>query len=95
MLGSDRGKIGSVEEVVEPVAGHDCYLVVKRGLILEHDVLIPLDAVVRRAQDTVFINTPKIVVPQMGWDHPPSLEGRKSKLAASADNVGQKPPSRR
>ncbi len=93
VLGSDRGKVGTVEEVVESVAGHDGYLVVKRGLILEHDLLVPLDAVVRRAHNTVFINVPKIVVPKMGWDQPPSLEGFKSKLVASADDVGQKPPS--
>ncbi len=95
VLGSDRGKIGTVEEVVEPVAGHDGYLVVKRGLLLERDVYIPLDAVVRRAHDTLFINVPKIVVPKMGWDQPPSLEDFKSKLAPSADNVGHKPLSPR
>jgi hypothetical protein len=42
VLGSDRGKIGTVEEVGEPVAGDPAYMLVRHNLILDHDTYIPL-----------------------------------------------------
>ncbi len=94
VLGSDRGKIGTVEEVVGPVAGHDGYLLVKRGLILEHDLYIPLDAVIRRVGDTVFVNVPKIVLPKMDWDRPPSPEDFEAKLGPPASDARRQSKSR-
>jgi ureidoacrylate peracid hydrolase len=37
-------------------------MLVRRGMILEKDAYIPLDAVVRRAGTDVLINLPKLIV---------------------------------
>ena len=86
--GSDRGKIGSIEKVVAPTAEHAAHILVKRGMILDRDTYIPLDAIVRRAEDTVFVNVPKLVVAEMPWQSPPSLADVQSKTGPPADQVG-------
>ena len=77
--GSDRGEIGTVEEVVRATEETEAYLVVPRGLIFQHDTYIPLEAVVRRAGTTVFINVPKLFVGKMPWDTPPSRSDQQAK----------------
>jgi ureidoacrylate peracid hydrolase len=87
--GSDRGKIGSVEEVFGPTGEHAGYVLVKRGVILDRDTYIPGDAIVRRIGDTVFVNVPKLVVGKMPWDNPPSLEDVRAKHGPPAGEVGK------
>lgn len=89
VYGSDRGKIGTVEEVVEPSDETEGYLLVERGTILERDTYIPLDAVVRRAGTDVVVNVPKIVVGKMPWDERPSRGDHRSKLGPHAGEVAK------
>jgi ureidoacrylate peracid hydrolase len=73
VYGSDRGKIGTIEEIAPPGAETGGYLLVKRGLILDRDIYIPLDAVTRRAGESVFINVPRLVVGKLPWGGPASV----------------------
>jgi len=95
--GSDHGEIGTVERIVEASGDAVAHLVVPRGLIFERDTFIPLDAVIRRAGTTVFINVPKLVLGQMPWDKPPSQLEQQAKLgprAAGVDKLyGSRSPS--
>jgi len=95
--GSDHGEIGTVERVVEVTDDAPAHLVVPRGLIFEREMFIPLDAVVKRADTTVFINVPKLIVGKMPWDVPPSEAARHEKLgpqAAAVENLyGSRSPS--
>ncbi len=97
VLGSDHGEIGTVEEVVAASDDAEGYLLVPRGLIFEKDTFIPLDAVVKRAGEQVFINVPKLIVGKMPWDEPPSRKERSRKLGPPADQVerlyGSRSPS--
>jgi ureidoacrylate peracid hydrolase len=85
--GSDRGKIGTIEEIAAPSGDHAGYVLVKRGVVLSHDTYIPLDAIVRRAGDTVFVNVPKLVVAKMPWGSPSSAAGARAKLGPAAADV--------
>ncbi len=80
VYGSDRGKIGTVEEVVPAQDGAPAYLVVPRGLVFDKDTFIPLDAVTHRAKDRVFINIPKLVIGKLPWAERPTAETARSKL---------------
>jgi ureidoacrylate peracid hydrolase len=95
--GSDHGEIGTVERVVEATDDAQAHLVVPRGLIFEREMFIPLDAVVKRADTTVFINVPKLIVGKMSWDVAPSAATRHEKLgpqAAAVENLyGSRSPS--
>ena len=96
--GSDHGEIGTVEQVVAATEETDGYLVVPRGLIFQTDAFIPLDAVVKRAGNNVFINVPKLLVGQMPWSEPPSRAERQAKRGPRANDVdklyGSRSPSR-
>ncbi len=85
--GSDHGEIGTVEQVVEATEETDGYLVVPRGLIFQTDAFIPLDAVVKRAGNEVFINVPKLLVGQMPWSEPPSRAERQAKRGPRGNDV--------
>ena len=87
VYGSDRGKIGTVDEVVPPQGDVPGYLSVPRGL-LDKDTFIPLDAVMHRAQDRVYVNVPKLVVGKMPWGERPTADGARAKLGAPAAEVG-------
>jgi len=54
---------------------------------LAHDTYVPLDAIVRKAGDTVFINVPKLVVGKMPWDTPPSSQDVREKVGPAAGDV--------
>lgn len=95
VLGSDRGKIGTVKEVVDEGTTTTGYLLVKRGVILEHDTYIPLDAVVKRAGQTVFVNVPRLVVAKMPWDEPPSTDALLAKSGPATRDVDKLYRSRR
>ena len=88
VVGSDNGEIGTVKEVVPSSDEVEGYLLVPRGIVFEKDTYIPIDAVVKRAEDKVFVNIPKLIVGKMPWDEPPSREVRRSKFGASSQRVG-------
>jgi len=85
--GSDRGEIGTIEEIAAATGEHAGYVLVRRGLILTHDTYIPLDALVRRAGGTVFVNVPKLVVGKMPWDEPPTADDARVKAGPAAAAV--------
>jgi ureidoacrylate peracid hydrolase len=85
--GSDHGEIGRVEEVVAAGADGEGYLLVRRGLILEKDTYVPLDAVVKRAGSDVFINVPKLIIGKMPWSDAPTSEGNLAKRGRKAAEV--------
>ncbi len=87
LRGSDHFEIGTVEAVVPADERHEAHLVVPRGLIFEKETYIPLDAVVRRAENVAFINLPKMVVGKMPWSEPPTRAERQEKLGPRADAV--------
>ncbi len=95
--GSDNMEIGTVKEVVAADNETETYMVVPRGMIFSSDTYIPLDAVVRRAGDQVFVNVPKAVVGAMSWDKPPAKGARKAKYGSPAADVeklyGSRAPS--
>ncbi|MEX2289164.1 MAG: isochorismatase family protein [Mycobacteriales bacterium] len=84
--GSDRGKIGTVDEVVLPQGEAPGYFSVPRGL-LDKDTYIPLDAVTHRAEDRVYVNVPKLVVGKMPWSERPTAEEARAKLGPPAADV--------
>ena len=83
--GSDHMEIGTVKEVVTADEETEAHMVVPRGMIFS--TFIPLDAVVRRSGDQVFVNVPKLVVGEMPWDKPPSKTERKEKYGPPAAEV--------
>ncbi|MBW3650378.1 MAG: cysteine hydrolase, partial [Actinobacteria bacterium] len=87
VVGSDRGEIGTVEEVVATTGTTPGYLLVPRGIIFEKDTFIPLDAVVKRAGTQVFVNVPKLVASKMPWGEPPSAEERADKIGPGGPDV--------
>lgn len=89
VIGSDRGDIGTVEEVVAPSGATPGYLLVPRGIIFEKDTFIPLDAVVKRAGTQVFVNVPKLVVSKMPWGEPPSAEEWAEKVGPPGAEVAK------
>jgi len=95
--GSDHMEIGTVKEVVAADEEIEAHMVVPRGMIFSTDTYIPLDAVVRRAGDQVFVNVPKLVVGEMPWDKPPARGERKEKYGPPAAKVeklyGSRSPS--
>lgn len=87
VCGSDGGEIGEVSELVEASSDSPGYMVVPRGLIFEKDTYIPLDTIVKRAGEKVFINLPKIVVGKMPWENPPTQASQKDKYGPPASQV--------
>jgi ureidoacrylate peracid hydrolase len=87
VYGSDRGKIGTVEEVVPAGDGVPAYMVVPRGLIADKDTFIPLEAVTHAVEDRVYVNVPKLVIGKLPWGERPSAEATRSKYGLPADRV--------
>lgn len=85
--GSDHMEIGTVKEVVVADDQTEAHMVVPRGMIFSSDTYIPLDAVVRRAGDQVFVNVPKLVIGEMPWEKPPARAERKEKYGPRAAAV--------
>jgi nicotinamidase-related amidase len=92
VIGSDHGEIGTVIEVVGPTDDTEAYLLVARGL-LSDDICIPLDAIVNRAGNEVFINVPRLVVRKMPWDRPPRRSRQRQKYGQPAARVDALPDS--
>lgn len=95
--GSDHGKIGTVDRVLQADDGHAACLVVSKGLVFPHDIYIPLEAVVRRSADEVFVNVPQLVAGKMPWNERPSHAVREEMHGPAADAVdrlyGSRAPS--
>jgi ureidoacrylate peracid hydrolase len=95
--GSDHGEIGTVERVVEATEETESYLLVPRGIIFKTDTYVPLDAVIKRAGATVFINVPKLFVAEMPWGKPPARAERQAKCGPRSEEVhrlyGSRSPS--
>jgi len=89
VVGSDRGEIGKVQEVVPASGPTPGYLVVPRGIIFEKDTFVPLDAVVKRAGTQVFVNVPKLVAAKMPWGEPPSADEWTAKLGPRDSEVAK------
>ncbi|SDN10450.1 Nicotinamidase-related amidase [Lentzea albidocapillata subsp. violacea] len=87
VYGSDRGQVGTVEEVVAASDGVPAYLVVQRGAIFDKHLFVPLDAVTHRSGTSTFINIPKLVVSKLPWDERPTAEAAAAKLGPSAAEV--------
>ena len=82
VVGSDRGEIGEVAEVVAGNGGEPGYLLVKRGLVFDHETYVPLDAVTHRMDGRVYINVPKLVVGKLPWGEPPNATAAREKYGA-------------
>ncbi|SER76776.1 Nicotinamidase-related amidase [Lentzea xinjiangensis] len=87
VYGSDRGKMGTVEEVVASADGVPGYLVVQRGAILDRQLYVPLDAVTHRTGNAAFVNIPKLVVSKLPWDERPTAEATAAKIGSPASKV--------
>ena len=87
IVGSDRGEIGEVEEVFEPTAETRGSIRVPRGLVLEREIYIPLDAVVMKVGRDVFVNIPKLVVEEMPWEEPPGAGEEDAKVGPRSADV--------
>ncbi len=88
VYGSDRGKIGSVQEVVPAADDRPAFMVVPRGLVFDTDTFIPLDAITHRAGNRVFINVPKLVIGKLPWTERPTFDAMQAKLGLPTDQVG-------
>jgi ureidoacrylate peracid hydrolase len=87
VCGSDGGDIGEISQLVETSQDGPGYMIVPRGIIFEKDTYIPLDAIMKKAGDKVFINMPKIVVGKMPWDKPPTSQTNQEKYGPPASQV--------
>lgn len=88
VIGSDRGKIGTVDAVHTQAAGGVPYMSVSAGLLgIKGKLHIPLEAVVQRSGSDVFINLPKLVAGKMPWHEPPTLQGYRDKQGPGEESV--------
>jgi ureidoacrylate peracid hydrolase len=87
VYGSDRGKIGTVEEIVPAVGDVPGYFVVPRGVVVDKDTFIPLDTVAHRAKDRVYINVPKLVIGKLPWNERPAADTTRAKLGDPSAQV--------
>jgi ureidoacrylate peracid hydrolase len=90
VYGSDHMEIGEVSEVIKSDDEHEAYLLVRKGIIFENDIYIPLEAVVKSTGSEVFINVPKLVVGKMPWSEAPSrltIEEKQGPSIASIDKL--------
>ena len=88
--GSDNVRVGKVKKVVGATASHEEHIVLRHALLFWRTLYIPMEAVSRRAGDTIFINVPGLVVPKMPWKKPPSRANRavqEGKPAADVDRL--------
>lgn len=88
VIGSDRGKIGTVDEVHMQASGGVPYLSVSAGpLGIKGQLHIPLEAVVQRSGTDVFVNIPKLVAGKMPWHEAPTLQAYRDKQGPAEDSV--------
>lgn len=87
--GSDHLKIGRVIRVIQGEQVEVPYIEVHQGRFFKKPLYIPLDAIVRRAGDTLFVNVPRIVVGKTPWRKPPSSELERVKHGPRQEQVGK------
>lgn len=80
VVGSDRLKVGIIEQVVEGNGQTLGHIVVSTGVLVERYTFIPLDAIVKAIPGTVFLNVPRFLVNDMSWDESPTYSSRQDKL---------------
>jgi len=88
VIGSDHGKIGTVDKVVEASDTTERYMIVPKGLF-QRDLYIPMDTVVKRGGTNVYINIPNIVVGEMPWNEPPSQVDHQAKIGPRDTEVSE------
>lgn len=82
---SDNEDLGKIEELV--MDGEEGgYLKVSGGL-LGQTFYAPMDAVYRRMGPHVYINVPKSMVGNLGWDAAPTRSGQSAKFGLPAEHV--------
>lgn len=89
IIGSDHGDIGTVKEVVKSNAEMMGYAFVPRGVFFTTDTYVPLDAIVKRSGTNVFINIPKLVVGEMGWEEKPTRDNHQQKVGPRDSDVNK------
>ncbi len=89
VIGSDRGTIGEIEEVVPPTAETPGYFRATRGVLLGKDVYIPWDAVTHRSDGRVYVNLPKLVVGKLPWEEAPTAQKVADKCGSASAEVAQ------
>lgn len=88
VIGSDRGTIGHVDEIHRGEADSVPYMTVSTGVMgIGGKLHIPLEAVVHRAGDEVFVNIPKLVAGKMPWHEPPTPLSQQEKFGPPLANV--------
>lgn len=88
VIGSDRGKIGTVQEVHAADGSGVPYMTVSGGILtLGGKLHIPLETVVQRAGTDIFINIPELVATKMPWHEPPTRETQQDKEGVPLDSV--------
>lgn len=87
VIGSDRGEIGKVEEIVAAGTDTPGYLLVKRGLVFDRDTYIPLDAVSHRIDGRVYVNVPKLVIGKLPWTEPSGHGAQREKYGEAESQV--------
>ncbi len=85
--GSDNGEIGRIEKIEQTNDETMGFAFVPRGLIFATDTYVPLDAIVKRSGPTVYINIPKSIIGEMGWEVPPSKNRHREKVGPSESDV--------
>lgn len=95
--GSDHGEIGTIEKIVKSDNDTEGYILVPRGMIFKTDTYIPIDAVVKKSGNEVFVNIPKVVVDKMPWSEPPTRASQEEKQGPTAESInnlyGSRSPS--
>jgi ureidoacrylate peracid hydrolase len=87
VVGSDRGKIGTVEEV--HLGEQVPYVTVSTGVLgIGSKLHIPVEAIVQRSGREVFVNIPKLVASKMPWHEPPTLQEQRAKFGPQENSVG-------
>ena len=66
---ADGEDLGDVEEV------HEGYLVVRKGMLFQHEHYVPFSAITRVEPDSVYLSVTKDQVEQQGWDEAPRATG--------------------
>ena len=85
VVGNDGSKIGAVQEV------HEDYLLVKGGLLVKHDLYVPVDAVRSVNEDNVTLNVASGDVADLGWRFPPDRGITRGADASTAGGAADEP----
>ena len=76
---ADGEDLGDVEEVREG------YLVVRKGMLFQHEHYVPFSAITRVEPDSVYLSVTKDQVEQQGWDEVPAAGADRGRAGAGAE----------